>query len=37
MTAPGLDLSIEDFRIGRTFDLQDANQTTLHARERVVD
>src|SRR5215207_384016 len=37
MAAPGFDFAIEDFRIGRPFDVQHANQTPLRAGKRVVN
>src|SRR4051812_30271430 len=37
MTAPGFDLAVKDFQIGRTFNMQNADQATLHARQRMVD
>jgi hypothetical protein len=37
VAASGLDLAVENFRIGRTLDVQDAGQSTLEPRQRVID
>ena len=37
MTASGFDLTVKNFWVGRTFDLQDANQPPFGARQSVID
>ena len=37
MAAPGFDLAVENFRVGRPFDRQHAGQTALGARQGMID